>query len=141
MLDHYQTTGVIRDDGLEVSESRGWSDAIAAFVRGDVVITMDAATAAEVRSMRANRFMWAIFAIIAEASGHTKDEVHDLMCEMFLSYQMDVVDRRTGESETKTLARGTSKLPPKEHSEFLDLVMAWAGEFFGCEFPDREVSV
>lgn len=138
MLDRYQTTGTIRDDGLELVDSRGWGGAVTDFVRGPVVITIETTTAAAVRTLQQNKFMWAVFAIIAEASqgDHSKDQIHDLMCEMFLSYQMDVVDPNTGECTTYTLVRGTSKLKPAEHSEFVEHVMAWAANFYGCEFGD-----
>ncbi len=140
MLDLYQTTGMIRDDGLELADIGAWGAAVVDFERGPVVITMQAATAAEVRTMRANRFQWVIFTIIAEASGHTKEEIHDWMSQMFLSYPFDVVDKDTGECSTVMLVKGTSKLKPAEHSEFLDRVMAWAGVFFGVEFPEREAA-
>ena len=138
VLDQYQTTGTIRDDGLELADSAGWGEAIVDFIRGPVILTMQSATAAEVRSMQANKRQWVIFTIIAEASGHTKEEVHDWMCKLFLSYEVEIVDPTTGECGSEILVRGTSKLKPAEHNAFLDRVMLWAAEFFGCEFPERE---
>lgn len=138
----YQAPARVSDGDIAVYDIRAFREALYDFPEGDVVVTVQASTAAAIRSLQANKFMWVVFTVIANASDgdHTKEQIHDLMCEMFLSYDMDVVNPKTGEVTTFHVVRGTSKLKPAEHSTFVEQVMAWGAGFYGCEFPEREAA-
>ena len=135
ILDLYQVTG--RIEGGEFSyddDGPSYHAALESLEGADVILTLERASAARIRNTQQNRLMWRVFAVIAEASGYDKNDVHDLMCEMFLSRPLEVVDPNTGESTEHTVVMGTSRLKVKPFAEFLHKVMLWAQEMYGCEF-------
>jgi hypothetical protein len=134
----YQTLGTITGGELHVHDRAGFAQAIARFAEGVVTVTIESSTEQAFRSTQANRFMWRVFTLIAEDTGHTKEDIHDWMCAMFLSHTIEVVDPVTGEVQSLPVTRGTSKLSPAAHAEFLDRVILWSGEFLSLEIPPRE---
>ncbi len=131
----YQTLGVIRKGKLQVFHRASFDLAMSRFVDGLVSVTVQTTTEKAQRSLQANKYMWVLFTMIGEETGHTRDEIHDLMCQRFLSYQLDTVDRQTGEITSTQVTRGTSRLTSKEHAAFLDQVIQWMGEFLGMTVP------
>ncbi len=138
--DSYETLGLVKDGLFKMRDRAGFERAMALFKDGEVIASFTPATEKAWRSLQANRFMWKVFELIAAETGHTKDEIHDWMCQKFLTYAVDVVDPQTGEVTTVKVTRGTSRLKTDEHARFLDEVLQWAGEFLGMELPSREAA-
>ena len=137
MIDaEYVTAGVVTKGKLKVQDQRSFNTALARFPDGLVSVTIATTTEKAQRSLQSNKYMWVLFTMIAEETGHTKDEAHDLLCAKFLSYQLDTVDRQTGEVTSVQVSRGTSRLTSKEHAAFLDQVIQWMGEFLGMTVPE-----
>ena len=84
------------------------------------------------RSLRANRYLWAIYNAIAEWSGHDSEEIHVCMKKLFLPpRQIDL-----GE-ESVVVPGSTRKLSSVEFAAYVDKVKLWAMEQ-GLEIPDQE---
>lgn len=90
------------------------------------------------RSLRANSYLWGVvYRELAEWSGHTEDEIHDVMRAMFLSArEVALPDGR------KVAALGsTASLDVEAFGAYVDKVKLWAAEQ-GVTIPDPdEVSV
>ena len=136
----YETLGIVTDGIFKMRDRQGFEAAMALFKDGEVIASFTPATEKAWRSLQANRFMWIVFTLIAAETGHTKDEIHDWMCQKFLTYPVDVVDPQTGEVTVVEVTRGTSRLKSGEHAHFLDEVIQWAGEWLGMELPAREAA-
>lgn len=85
------------------------------------------------RSLRANRFLWAVYNAIADWSGHDSEEIHVLMKAMFLPTR----DVNLPSGESMTVLGSTRKLDSVAFSEYVDKVKRWAMEQ-GLELPDPE---
>ena len=134
MNDSYSTLGVVTKGRLKVQDKTSFNTALALFPDGLVSVTVQTTTEKAQRSLQANKRQWAIFQQIADECGHTKEEVHDWCCAKFLSYDIETVNRITGEIDVVPLTKGTSRLNTAEHSYFMQQVELWAGETFGMTF-------
>lgn len=136
----YETLGVVTNGLFKMRDRAGFERAMALFKDGEVIASFTPSSEKAWRSLKANRFMWKVFELIAAETGHTKDEIHDWMCQKFLTYPVDVVDPQTGVVTVIEVTRGTSRLKTHEHARFLDEVLQWAGEFLGMEMPERDAA-
>ena len=96
----------------------------------------------ETRSTAANRYY---YGVVLEAiyqaceRQHTKDEIHDDMCDRFLKYRLLQVDHRTGEVIERVVAGRSSRLKVSAFYDFVEQVRAWASEFFpDIDIPDPD---
>lgn len=140
MNDSYSTVGVVKAGKMRVKDRYAFEKALAQFPDGLVSVTVETTTEKAQRSAQANRFQWKLFELIAAETGHSKDEIHDWMAEQFLTYQLETVDKQTGEVTSVRVTKGTSRLNTAEHAYFLDCVIKWAGEFLGMELSGMERS-
>ncbi len=69
---------------------------------------------------------------------HTKDEIHDDMCDRFLKYRLIQIDRRTGEVVERIVAGRSSRLKVGPFYDFVEQVRAFAEEFFDITIPDPD---
>lgn len=67
------------------------------------------------RSVEANRRLWALHKLAAEATGHSVDELHEMMKWKFLPH----VTVKIGEHQQEVPGR-SSRLTTKEFREFMD---------------------
>ena len=82
------------------------------------------------RSNNQNRYYWGVvLAYMAEETGYTKDEVHQLMQRRFLKYAKDVLD---GSEE---FVRSTSSLNTLEMQEYIDQICIFAISELGVYIP------
>lgn len=105
--------------------------------RVDVTVTERADT----RSARANAYWHAVVCKIGAecVGGITPIEFHELMKQKFLTRaRFDLVNPSTGEIEELQLVGSTSKLTISEFYDFVEMVRAWMGEFFGVSVPDPD---
>jgi hypothetical protein len=90
------------------------------------------------RSLMQNSLSWVIYTALANHCGHTKDEMHDLMCFKFLPPRIiEVVDPLTGELFHKEELAKTSELGVKAFSDFITLMLAYCGEL-GIDIDDTD---
>jgi hypothetical protein len=97
------------------------------------------------RSDRSNRYYWStVLGPMAEHTGHTVDDIHAVMCEMFLPNEhkrLQFFNRLTGEPMTAELdTRRSSKLTGQAFYDFVEQVRLWAAEELGVTTPEPDPS-
>lgn len=137
-------TGVLTDGRVAWDDAPGFTRELRALGNGGVVVTAKLATAAEVRSEKANAYYFGhvLDRIHAYCPEHSVEEIHDAMCELFLPNEQKralFISRMTGEQLTVDLDhRRSSKLNGKDFYHFVEKVRLWALEFYGCETYDPD---
>jgi hypothetical protein len=123
----------VGDGKLEVSDSLRRQLASALKRWPNTPVEIEIRPWEETRRSQANRYYWGVvLKFMAEESGHTVDELHELMK---LRHNSKVVaDPTTGE-EVK-IACSTSKLTINEFSDYLEAVMLDGSEHLGIVFPE-----
>ena len=92
---------------------------------------------AETRRAKANAFLWAVvYKLIAEASGYTPDELHEIFKVRHNSKL--VADPATGEEMRIGLT--TTKLTIEQFSVYLEACMVDGAEWWGVSFPEPRES-
>lgn len=99
--------------------------------------------AEETRSARASNYYWAVvLKMAAEHTGQLADDIHDVMCQMFLPdehKQVEFFNRLTGDKLTVDVdKRRSSKLNRQQFYDFVEQVRVWMVEFLGVTTPDPD---
>lgn len=139
-------TGVLTDGRVTWDEARGFTRDLKALGNGGVVVTVKLASAAEVRSQKANAYYWSQvltpMSLENSAGDQTPEDIHDAMCAKFLpneSKRVAFFNRLTGEQlEVDTDPRRSSKLTGREFYRFVEQVRKFALEFLQLETQDPD---
>jgi hypothetical protein len=96
-----------------------------------------------IRSQEANAYLWGhVYAEMAKHSGHSAEELHDLMCAKFLPNEKtraEFYSRLTGEVlELEADGRRSSKLSGNAFYDFVEAVRQFAVEFLGVVTQDPD---
>ena len=85
------------------------------------------------RSVNQNAYYWGIVIryLTYECSGYTKDEIHQILAERFLSYEKS--DTKTG--EIRKFVKSTTELNTLEFEEYLDKIRLLAIDMYDCIIP------
>jgi hypothetical protein len=82
------------------------------------------------RSNNQNRYYWGVvLAYLADETGYTKDEIHQLMQKRFLKYVKDVL------GVTEEFVRSTTSLNTLEMMEYIDQICIFAISELGVYIP------
>ena len=84
------------------------------------------------RSLDANAYLWVVYSLISEHSGHTPEEIHAICKAMFLKTTKTVLDR------TYEAVGSTSGLDTFDFSQYVSKVKNWAVQELGIAVPDSE---
>lgn len=118
-------------------------DAVQRYDVGDRVI-MKLETFYRVRTKKQQSVMHWYFGAIADHTGHTLDEIKQMMKFKFLRVPMtdalgnEVVDSSTGEVEMIT--KETRSLTTIESSEFCQQIRTWAYDVLNMELPEPDAN-
>lgn len=83
------------------------------------------------RSKSQNAYYWSVpLTILAESTGHTTEEVHDAVKEMFLPRKFV----KLGNHEVQT-HKSTTELDTDEFEKYLEQIRAWASTELGITIP------
>lgn len=136
-LSDYTASGFVKDGELVIRNQRGWRRALAAFRRCEVVVTIECRHAT--RSVNQNAWYWAqVVGLVAEHTGHTPDEIHEIYKAMFLPKQLAIVDGN-GEIQGEYVIGGsTTKLNRLQFGEFCEQARKWAAETLSVDIPDPD---
>ena len=122
-------SGRVRDGVLHL-DKRALFDAALKAWNGRVTVTV--APEVERRRERANRYYHGVvLKLMAEESGHTADELHELMKLRHLSASL--VDPITGEE--RRYGKSTAVLSIAGFAQYLEHVMLDGAEWLGISFP------
>ena len=121
-------------DGTERSESlqrRLLAGAYKHLPNGPYTLTL--APFEETRRAKANAFLWAVvYKLIAQESGYTTDQVHDLM-KVRHNHRL-MTDPETGEEIR--VGQTTTKLTVQAFGDYIERVMLDGAEWWGISFPE-----
>lgn len=86
------------------------------------------------RSEQQNRYLWLCYGLIAETTGYTSEEIHELCKKKFLTPKYAHV---LGENLTM---RSTTKLSKAEFVSYTEEIRRWAASELSVNIPDPEDS-
>lgn len=85
-----------------------------------------------VRSLKQNRFYWGVYLeTLAEHTGHTPEELHDILKNMFLPREFATI----GKLEIEVV-KSTKKLTTAEFAKYLRQIEAFANSELGIRLPE-----
>lgn len=91
----------------------------------------------ETRRQRANRFYWGVvLKHMASESGHSADDLHELMKLRHNSKTVEIVDPKTGEAREVRIPLSTAKLSIEEFGIYLERAIVDAAEWLGVVIPE-----
>lgn len=136
-MGEFITTGRVKQGRLEIRRRQEMRNTIAKWKDGDVLITITPRRAA--RSMNQNAWYWGVIVEhLSEHTGHTPDELHELLKAMFLPKRLAVQDQN-GEIQGEYVIGGsTTKLNTLEFGEYCEAIRQWAAETLGVVIPDPD---
>lgn len=86
------------------------------------------------RTLSQNQYYWAVvIRLIADETGHTSDEIHEMMKRMFLK---DIITIKGEKYETVKSSCGLDTL--EFSKDYIDRIRRWAQETIGVIIPDPE---
>ena len=91
------------------------------------------------RSIQQNRWLWACNTILADHTGFTKEEIHEIIKLKFL--KKEKVNEKTG--EVFEYLGSSATLTKTEFGEFMESVILWSSEFLKCSlpYPDQQMEI
>lgn len=102
----------------------------------DGVVEIAIARQRATRSQQANRYWWGVcVALVAEHTGYTPHEIHELAKQMFLPKRLVVADRHGEVRDEVVIGASTTRLNTLEFSEFVEQFRLWAAETLGVIIP------
>ena len=88
------------------------------------------------RYLLQNNLYWLKIEILASHTGHSKDEMHEMMKHKHLpKKQMEIVNKITGEVETIEIPPSTKSLSTKEMGTYMDEIDRWSYDFLSIILP------
>lgn len=86
------------------------------------------------RTSEQNRFYWGvILTTIAHHTGHTTEEIHEVVKDLFLPRKFIKLGNREVQIE-----KSTAKLTYTEFAQYLEQIRAWASQELALTFPELE---
>lgn len=97
---------------------------------------------AETRRERQSRYYFGVVVkMIAEETGHTKDQIHELLKAMFLAETIELANPLTGEVTERRIVKSSASLKVGEFADYVTQCQVWAAEFLGLMLPEAEPDV
>lgn len=131
------TTGRVKSGKLE---PRNWKQVLSKIARmkdGEVVITITPRKAA--RSLNQNAWYWSqVVGLVAEHTGYTPDEIHEIYKAKFLPRNVDFCDQDGVVVAEFVIGGTTTKLNKVEFGEYCERIREWAAEELGVVIPDPD---
>lgn len=88
------------------------------------------------RSLQANAFYWAcVVETLAEHTGYSPDEMHDVLKAKFLPKRLAVQDRNGALVGEFVIGGSTVRLTTQEFTEYVRQITAWAEDQLEIEIP------
>lgn len=86
------------------------------------------------RTTEQNKFYWGvILTTIAQHTGHTTEEIHEVVKDLFLPRKFIKLGNREVQIE-----KSTAKLTFTEFAHYLEQIRAWASQELALTFPELE---
>jgi hypothetical protein len=127
--------GYIRSGLLEIRDPARFHRGLRSFRDGEVFVRVQRAYAT--RTARQNRYYWGVVIdLISEHTGHTPNETHEILKQMFLPKKTAVQDRNGVIVAEFVLGGTTTRLTTREFEIYLREIKQFALEQLEVLIPD-----
>jgi hypothetical protein len=135
MSGEYVTTGRIEGGKLDIRNRADLARALRSMKDGEVLIRIERLRAT--RSQRQNAWYWGVIVqLLAEHTGYTPDEMHEVLKAKFIPKRFAVADGN-GEIRDELVIGGSSAaLNTVEFGEYCEAIQQWAASELGIVIPD-----
>ena len=134
-LSEYTTSGFVKNGELVIRNQTGWRRALAGFRRCEVIVTVECRHAT--RSLAQNAYLWGVcYALLAEHTGYTPDELHEWAKAKFLPKHLAFADGNGEVIDELVIGGSTRKLNKIQFGEFIDAIRQFAAEHLDVVIPD-----
>lgn len=131
----YVATGEVRRGQLKVRNKPAFEKALARFADGEVLVRI--AHVKATRSEQQNRWYWGVIvASIAEYTGYTADETHEILKAKFIPKQIAVCDGNGEVVDGFVIGGSTAKLGKQAFGDYCEAIRGWAAEKLHLVIPD-----
>ena len=138
----FVTTGHIVSGVLKVRNLKALKAHVHGWRNGEVIIRISRAMAT--RSLDQNAWYWSqIVGLIAEHTGYTPDETHEVLKQMFLPKTLAIQDGNGEVINELVIGGTTTSLNRLEFGDYCERIRLWAWESLGVDIPNpasREVA-
>ena len=108
-------------------------DALMVWPDGPATLTVEREQAT--RSTQANAYYWAVVVkAIADYTGYTPDETHDILKRLFLPKDVEITSRHAVIAEM-VIGGSTTKLTIGEFCDYVERIRQWAFEELDVDIP------
>lgn len=133
------TTGTVRKGRLEIRNKRTFTERIRQMRDGEVRVTIERARAS--RSHLQNRYYWGVVVdLLSEHTGHTPDEIHDLLKAKFLPKKLAVQDGNGEIRGEYVIGGSTAALDKVAFGEYVEAIRHWAAIELDVLIPDPDTN-
>ena len=127
--------GVVRRGRLRIVRAHLFAEQLAGLREGPVEIRIERKRAT--RSVEQNAWYWScLVGLVAEHTGYTPDEIHELYKAKFIPKRLAVADGNGEIVGEFVIGGSTTKLSTKEFTEYAEAIRQWAAETLHVVIPD-----
>lgn len=136
-LQEYVTSAVKTKGEFYVRNPRQFERAKAALADGEYLLTL--ARRHATRSKRQNAWYWSqVVGLVAEHTGYTHDEIHDIYKAKFLPKHLTFSDDNGEIYGEFVIGGSTRRLNKIEFGEYCESIRRWAAEELHVAIPDPD---
>lgn len=133
----YVTTARMQAGKLKVRNRQALKRTLATWKDGEYIVRIERAHAT--RSLQANAFYWGVVVeLLAEHTGYTPDEIHEVLKAKFLPKRLAVCDGNGEIRDELVIGGTTTTLDNVEFSDYISRIRQWAVEDLGVVIPDPD---
>lgn len=133
----FETIGHVRSGRLKIRRRKDLAAALRRMRDGEVLVSITRHRAT--RSVQQNRWYWGVIVeVLAEHTGYTPDEIHEVLKAKFLPKRIAIADGN-GEVRGEFVIGGTTtRLDKVEFGEYCEAIRQWAADSLSLVIPDPE---
>lgn len=137
-MEDYRAAARLEGSKLTLLAPNAYREAMRLLPDGDYVVSVEPATVRR-RSLAANRRYWLLLTVIAEQTGHEKEDLHAYFRQRFLTEDFTLVNADGEVIDDREVSKSTTTLSPEAFNLYVMQVEQVASETLGCEvLPERE---
>ena len=119
-----------------IENRRAFDEAIRRF-RDGAQVQIEVTARRATRSIPQNAWYWGVIVqAIAEHTGYTPDELHDVLKMKFIPKRLAVCDGNGEVKDEFVVGGSTRKMTTAEFGEYCDAIRQWAAQDLGIDIPD-----
>jgi hypothetical protein len=129
------TTGTVNRGRLKVRITPAFQSELQSFRDGPVTVRIERKRAT--RRQQANAYYWvAVIATLAEYTGYSPDDMHDVLKAKFLPKTLAMANGNGEVMAEFVIGGSTTKLDVVEFYEYVQRIKQWAQDDLNCIIPE-----